>query len=267
MRNCIDEGTLQSWFDGELAAGEAAGVSAHVHMCAVCSQAMSAIEAENSMLSAALSAEFAPAIPSERLRQRVDAAVAGLEATNARPVTRSWISAVGDFLSFRGLAYASATAAILLAGSLALVYLKRTEPPAVTANVRLPEIALVTVKNEPDVVNPVEKPANPLPPTTARARKSRPAEAQATSLSWQEHQYESAIAKLNEAIQIQSPMRPSLKVEYEYNLALIDNAIATTREVARKNPNNPQATQFMLAAYQSKIDLMNQIADPRSLER
>jgi hypothetical protein len=86
-------------------------------------------------------------------------------------------------------------------------------------------------------------------------------------LAWQERQYERAIAKLNEAINAQAPLRPSLRVEYEYNLAVIDNAITTTRDVARKNPNDPQATQFMLAAYQSKVDLMNQIADARVLER
>ena len=271
MRNCIDEGTLQAWFDGELAASEAANVTAHVNTCTRCGQAMRAIEGENSLLSAALTAEFAEAIPTQRLRQRVDAAVAGLDVTNARPAHRSWISAVRDFLpSFRGLAYASATVAILLAGVLSLVYLKHAEPTAVTVNVRLPEIAAVTLKSPSDqTVNPpAEKPANPLPSREARTvRRDRPAEGQATSWSWQEHQYERAIAKLNEAIQIQAPLRPSLKVEYEYNLALIDNAIATTREVARKNPNDPQATQFMLAAYQSKIDLMNQIADPRTLER
>jgi hypothetical protein len=92
-------------------------------------------------------------------------------------------------------------------------------------------------------------------------------EEQATSLAWQERQYERAIAKLNEAMSAQAPLRPSLRVEYEYNLAVIDNAITTTRDVARKNPNDPQATQFMLAAYQSKTDLMNQIADARALER
>jgi putative zinc finger protein len=271
MRNCIDEGTLQAWFDGELAAGEAANITAHVKNCARCGQAMHAIEAENSMLSTALSAEFAEAIPSERLRQRVDAAVAGLQVTNARPAKRSWLSAVRDFVpSFRVLAYASATAAILLTALLALVYLKRTEPPAVASNVRLPRIAMVTPQSLPEpVVNKGgEKPANPQPQREARTlRRDRTGEGQATSLSWQERQYENAIAKLNEAIQIQAPLRPSLKVEYEYNLALINNAIATTREVARKNPNDPQASQFMLAAYQSKIDLMNQIADPRTLER
>src|SRR5262249_32566524 len=98
-------------------------------------------------------------------------------------------------------------------------------------------------------------------------KRSPASEEQATSLAWQERQYEKAITKLNEAIKSQPPMRPSLQVEYEYNLALIDNAIATTRDVARKNPKDPQAAQFVRAAYQSKVDLMNQIADARVLER
>ena len=119
------------------------------------------------------------------------------------------------------------------------------------------------------MVNPTgTKQSDALPPReTIPIRKNRPVEEQATSLAWQERQYERAIAKLNEAIKAQAPLRPSLRVEYEYNLAVIDNAITTTRDVARKNPNDPQATQFMLAAYQSKIDLMNQVADARLLER
>jgi hypothetical protein len=46
-------------------------------------------------------------------------------------------------------------------------------------------------------------------------------------------------------------------------MAVADNAIAAGRLAARNNPNDPQATAFMLAAYQSKIDLMNQIANAR----
>ena len=270
MRNCIDEGTLQSWFDGELDANAAAKVTAHLHSCVPCAEAVRTIEADNLILSEGLSAEFAAAIPTERLRQRVNAAVAGLQVAGAAPAKRSWWSALGDLLpSFRVLAYASATAAILLAGWLAVVYLKRDQPTALVA-IRggLPDIALVTPKAE-QVVNPSgTKPSDAQPPRETRLiRKTRPVEEQATSLAWQERQYEKAITKLNEAINAQAPLRPSLRVEYEYNLAVIDNAITTTRDVARKNPNDPHATQFMLAAYQSKIDLMNQIADARVLER
>ena len=87
------------------------------------------------------------------------------------------------------------------------------------------------------------------------------------SLAWLESQYQKAFPKLNEAIKAQAPLPPSLRVEYEYNLALIDNAIITTRQIARKNPKDPLATQFMLAAYQSKIDLMNQLAQARVSEQ
>jgi hypothetical protein len=58
-------------------------------------------------------------------------------------------------------------------------------------------------------------------------------------------------------------MRPSLQVEYEHNVALLDQAIEMTRDAARKNPKDPQAAQFMLAAYQSKVDLLHQVADAR----
>jgi hypothetical protein len=269
MRNCIDEGTLQTWFDGELDANTAANVTAHLHSCVRCAEAVRTIEAENLILSEGLSAEFAAAIPTERLRQRVNAAVAGLQVAGAAPVNRSWWSTLGDFLpSFRVLAYASATAAILLVGWLAVVYLKRDQPTAlVTIPGRLPEIALVTPA-DPMVNAAGTKPSDAPPARDTRPiRKHRPVEEQPASLAWQERQYERAIAKLNEAMKVQAPLRPSLRVEYEYNLAVIDNAITTTRDVARKNPNDPQATQFMLAAYQSKIDLMNQIADARVLER
>ena len=274
MRNCIDEGTLQSWFDGELDANAAANVTAHLHTCVACAEAARTLEAENLMLSEGLSTEFAAAIPTELLRQRVDAAVAGLQVANVAPVKRSWWSGLGDLLpSFRVLAYASATAAILLAGWLGVVYLKRDQPSALaTAEGGFPDIAVVTVGVTPKAQQTFTPTGNKLPvpqlPREVRSvRKNRPVEEQATSLAWQERQYERAIAKLNEALSAQAPLRPSLRVEYEYNLAVIDNAITTTRDVARKNPNDPHATQFMLAAYQSKIDLMNQIADARVLER
>lgn len=269
MRNCIDEGTLQSWFDGELDANAAAHVTTHLNACGRCAEAARTLEAENLILSEGLSAEFAAVIPTERLRQRLRAAVVGLQVAGAPPANRSWMSALGDLLpSLRVLAYASATAAILLIGSLALVYLKRDEPRSVASKDRLPDIALVTLKAKV-AVNPTGmKTSDPLPPREVRpVKRNLPAEEEATSLAWQERQYERAIAKLSDAMKAQAPLRPSLLVEYEYNLAVIESAIATTRDVARKNPNDPQATQFMLAAYQSKIDLMNQIADARVLER
>ena len=60
MKNCIDEGTLQAWFDGELAAEAAAHVAAHLNHCDRCAAAANIVETESLMLSEALAPEFEP---------------------------------------------------------------------------------------------------------------------------------------------------------------------------------------------------------------
>jgi hypothetical protein len=153
---------------------------------------------------------------------------------------------------------------------LGLVYLRK-EPVT-------PYTAQKTSAEAPPVISqgttePPPNPASLLPSKIEKVRKSKPAhrspasEPEAMTLLWQERQYNYAIARLNEAINIQPPMRPSVQVEYEYNMAVFDSAIASGRDAARKHPEDPQATQFMLAAFQSKIDLMTQIANARDLEK
>jgi hypothetical protein len=84
-----------------------------------------------------------------------------------------------------------------------------------------------------------------------------------------ERSYLTTIASLDTTIksEINTPMRPALQAEYERNLALVDRAIAATRSAAKKNPNDPDAAEFMFAAYQSKVDLLNQVADARLSNR
>ena len=62
-------------------------------------------------------------------------------------------------------------------------------------------------------------------------------------------------------------MRPSLQAEYQRNLALVDRALAATRDAAKKNPNDPDAAEFMMAAYQNKVNLLNAVAEARSFNR
>jgi hypothetical protein len=83
-----------------------------------------------------------------------------------------------------------------------------------------------------------------------------------------ERSYLQTIAKLDSTIKEgQKDMRPALQVEYERNLAVVDRAIAATRSEVKKNPNDPDAADFMFAAYQSKVDLLNTIADARVYNR
>ena len=83
-----------------------------------------------------------------------------------------------------------------------------------------------------------------------------------------ERSYLKTIAALDSTIKSgKKAMRPALQVEYERNLALVDRAIAATRSAAKRNPNDPDAADFMFAAYQSKVDLLNTIADARVYNR
>jgi negative regulator of sigma E activity len=232
------------------------------------------------MLSDALASEFAATVPTERLRKRVDAAVAGLQQTRISAAGTSRWSAFAEFFgSFRPLAYASVAAMIVLAAIVGFVYLKNqkttsvanTNNSPVTAPAPAPKESPAQIAQQPheqlDGVDPSKTPVVPAAFKSKPARRTTAPEPDARSLVWQERQYENAITKLNEALKTQSPMRPALQVEYEYNIAVIDSAIATTRDAARKNPKDPLANQFMLAAYQSKVDFMNQIADARGLEK
>jgi hypothetical protein len=274
MRKCIDEGMLQAWFDHELDAKTAADVAAHLHGCIHCVEAVRTLEVENLIVSQGLSAEFSEAVPTERLRQRVEAAVAGLQVTTL-PATnrtnRSVVNAVRNlFPSFRVVAYASIATAILIAGIFLAVNLRKERSAPSAGNVNPKEVVAPGPQTSPEppreavAGGPSKTPAPPRPKPSGKRRASEP---EAMSLAWIEGQYQKAFPKLNEAIKAQAPLPPSLRVDYEYNLALIDNSIITTRQIARKNPNDPLATQFMLAAYQSKIDLMNQVAQARVSEQ
>ena len=264
MRDCITEATLQAWFDGELPADAAAEVTAHLNRCLQCAEAARTVEAENQTLSAALAAEFAAPIPTERLRQRVETAVAAIRPPSMPTVSqRPWrISEL--FVSFRTLAYASVAAMVLLAGFVGLVYLKKEKVPvSVFKNDSTGNVAAIPKESVEGPPLPGVPPKTPTVHGSKVLRRTRPAEIDARSLSWQTSQYDYAIARLKEAIKVQPPMRPSLQVEYEYNMAVIDSTLATSRDAARRNPTDPQTTQLMLAAYQSKVDLMNQIANAR----
>jgi len=270
MRSCIPEETLQAWFDGELADNEAAGVAAHIIECLNCADAARTVEGENLIVSNALAIEFDPTIPTERLRERVVTAVAAFERASMSPARPPLSQRARElFSSFRPLAYASIVAAVLVGGFIVFLSLKNegtlTAPPEAVRNDfwNVPLAIAGASGEKPPKLDTSILPAKRKARRSMAIKRSRNYEPDAFSLAWQQRQYDYAIDRLNEAIKVQPAMRPSVQVEYAYNMAVIDNAIATGREVARRNPRDPHATQFLLDAYQSKVDLMNQVANAR----
>jgi len=282
MTRCLDEAKLQSYFDGEISIEVMESVTSHLASCVTCAAAARELEEESALLTSALAAEFEASVPTERLRQRIDAAVLGervafAQTTENRSGLAAFFSGLLNFGTQRTLGFAS-LAVVLAFAAIAGAVMMRTKPAPVTAP---PEVAKT---EEPKTGSPqVTTPAvdvqktdptpivaiAPAPKSGGTIRPSKPSTASAPKLQPVklfpgERSYLQTIARLDSTIKSnKKAMRPSLQVEYERNLAVVDRAIAATRSAAKSNPNDPDAADFMFAAYQSKVDLLNTIADAR----
>ena len=101
MRECLDEGILQSYFDGELSSAHMEGVTSHLVSCMKCAAAARELEGEFLLLSSALASEFDAAVPTERLRHRIDVAVAACSWTirmllETPGYARPWLASISQ---------------------------------------------------------------------------------------------------------------------------------------------------------------------------
>ena len=285
MKQCLDEGMLQSYFDGELPTSLMERATSHLASCASCAAAVRELEEENALLGEAFALEFSESVPTERLRRRVDAAVAGLQVV--RPVVHqpsagffSSLSSLFSFAPQRALGYAALMVVLAFGVIFGLVKLRSFAPTAPQTIAKKD-----TEKNNPIVaVVPPQENSNhdaggSTPPSATTSKKaSGPIRVTYKSTAPKavvpkpvpvkllpgERAYLQTIAKLDSTIkQDQNNMRPALQAEYQRNLAVVDRAIAASRTAAKKNPNDPDAADFMFAAYQSKVDFLNTIADAR----
>jgi hypothetical protein len=233
----------------------------------------------------ALAAEFETSVPTERLRERIDAAVLGerlavAEATQKSSGLAAFFSGLLNFGTQRTLGYASLAVVVAFAAIFAVVKLNTSTPntvnntetvassntPPASGNIGVTPVATTTTA----ATNPTEISTPPKTTQTgnkpryqlARYQPSVAPKAAPIKLLPGERSYLQTIAKLDSTIN-QKDMRPALQVEYQRNLAVVDRAIAATRSAAKSNPNDPDAADFMFAAYQSKVDLLNTIADAR----
>jgi hypothetical protein len=288
MTRCLDEAKLQSYFDGELSIDMLESVTAHLASCVTCAAAARELEEESALLTSALAAELETSVPTERLRERLDAAILGDRLAIAQSKQNSsglaaFFSGLFSFGTQRSFGYAS-LAVVLAFAAIAVAVKMRTTT--------LPPVAPTTAQNsgqqkpvnqpQPGTQNvaqgtststqtiPEIKVSEPAKPKSIAPRQvkfvatSTAPKAKPVKLFPGERSYLQAIARLDSTIKSnKTNMRPALQVEYERNLAVVDRAIAATRSAAKSNPNDPDAADFMFAAYQSKVDLLNTIADAR----
>jgi hypothetical protein len=231
-----------------------------------------------------LAAELEASVPTERLRQRIDEVVLGDRLAVARSSQKTgFFSGLFNFGTQRALGYASLAIVLAFGAIFALVKMKSTpETNNNVAKVTTPPIAdSPKVGDNTPAPIAANNPQNTQQPTikvvsqsvrsarnpnfrTVNHTPSEELNSHPVKLLPGERSYLQTIAKLDSTIKSnKTGMRPGLQVEYERNLAVVDRAIAATRSAAKSNPSDPDAADFMFAAYQSKVDLLNTIADAR----
>jgi hypothetical protein len=295
MRECIEEGILQAYVDDELSPETAEKVASHISACATCADLASTAADESMLFANAFAAEMAQEVPTVSLRERLDAAIAELNRPAAIFDEKSDSRLSGWLASFAGLfkvspqralGFASLLAVVAFAAIFAVIKWNRADtgkPNAVVASVD---------KIKPEVINSIPSPTpaetpntnpNPAPnkegndapgnkPRTPKKQPNpilvpAPDELPKGELAIAkplpgEQNYLKAIDSLTVEIEASdaTAMKPSLRAEYERNLAIVDQAIDSTRRVARRNPNNADASEFLYSSYQSKLDLLSAVA-------
>ncbi len=294
MRECIEEGILQSYVDDELSPETAQRVAVHIAACATCSEAAAIALGETALLNSAFEAENALEIPTVKLRERLDAAIAEMNQPTKdfeqkeRGSFGGWLTSLAGMFKVspqRAIGFASLIAVVAFAAIFLVMRLNRH-----SANNSLPEQLAGNDKNRttspvkisspsptpvvPDRSSPVEEQKNSPRKSTKPKKRVSPILvpdpdqlpqgdfAQVKPLSGEEN-YLKAIDSLTVEIEASdvTAMKPSLRAEYERNLAIVNQAIDSTRRVARRNPNNPDASEFLYSSYQSKLDLLNAVAE------
>ena len=284
--NCLDIGTIQAFLDGELTPDVSMSVTNHIAGCDACSFMLGEAEEESAFVFPVLEREMNTLVPTQRLWTRINQSIA-VERENT-PFWKKFLAAVASQL--RNPSFAVAAGIIIVLGVFAAVYSVKSDksndvsgsiavnqqPPTTPAFVS-PPIADNRPSVETAAVEPVYRSNDQKPmalnvgyikPNSRPATASKgPYAVNADGYLPGEESYVKTIASLNQSVAEQKDvaMRPSQRLSYERDLAVVDDSIKRMREEVRKDPKNDSAKQVLYSSYQNKIDLLNSVAQKEEL--
>lgn len=133
--DCLTEGTIQAFLDGELDAAARDGVSRHLALCDDCLLCLSDAEEEVSVAFAALEQEFDTLVPTHRLWTKINATLE--EEKRSRSVWQRVLAGVSN-LGLSAPSVAAFASLVIVGGLFAVLYVSRPLPgvpgvPAVDA--------------------------------------------------------------------------------------------------------------------------------------
>jgi hypothetical protein len=285
-KDCLDIGIIQGFLDGELAPGRAAMVSDHITGCDNCAILLAQAEEESAVVFPVLDCEMNTLVPTQRLWNKINDTLA-----TERENRSFWRKAIAFFsIGFATPSFTAATSLLLVAAIAATVWINRSSNPA-DGNVPVSPVRA----SDPVAVGPA--PPSQTKPTRGNAivvpsvgpsmsveRSSYRVETPRNRVRKQgnsgtidvlafngylpgEQSYIRTISSLNGTVRDQkdSVLRPSERMAYERDMAVVDDTIAKMRLEVKKNPKNESAKQVLYSSYQNKIDLLNSVSQQQEL--
>jgi hypothetical protein len=285
--NCLDIGTIQAFLDGELTPDVSMNVTNHIAGCDVCSFMLGEAEEESAFVFPVLEREMNTLVPTQRLWTRINDSI-----TIERENTPFWKKVLaGITAQLRNPSLAVAAGVVIVFGVVAGVYSLRTNSTVLSdrAAVVRPSVQPTSVASRPAInVEPAasepfvatrkaKTPENESRFTVIQADYKKPERNVRPSVTADptapdgyipgEESYVKTIASLRQTVAGQKDMvmRPSQRISYERDLAVVDDSIKRMREEVRKDPKNEPAKKVLYASYQNKIDLLNSVAQKEEL--
>lgn len=278
---CFEIGTIQAFLDGELAPASSSGFTTHVADCDICAAMLARAEEEMSVVFPALDREFNTLVPTQRLWTRINESI--VEEKRSAPFWQRFRDAVLAQIASPSLA--AAAGVLIVFGIFAAVWSLRpvsiadpgpvastTTPQAVTR----PPVAGNQGDDTTAISVPAETRSTPRAERAAYTRENikpvtadyRPAAVTpAPAYLPGEESYMKTIENLSSSVDNRkdTALRPSARISFERDMAVVDDAIKRLKHEVRKNPKNESAKQVLYSSYQNKIDLLNSISQKEEL--
>jgi hypothetical protein len=287
---CFEIGIIQAFLDGELDSTLSAKVTDHVSDCDACASVLATAEEETAVVFSALERELNTLVPTQRLWSKINDSIT-VEREQTPFVSKVW-AFVKTGLASPSLAAAASIliAFVVFAGFWGSLSDDPTgsEMANVTAGNSV-QPTVVAVSNTPDKITPVDPVEIASDPRTSEPsnfkneaiRASHKADSRQPSVRRDdvrptamtavympgEESYVKTIATMSQTINPQKDniLRPSERIAYERDMAVVNDSIKRLRQEVRKNPRNESARQVLYSSYQNKIDLLNSVSQKEEL--
>lgn len=302
---CCDEGTIQAFLDGELESDKLEAVARHTAVCEACAFLLDEAEKESSFAFSTLGEEFNSLVPTERIRTNLYKEIAQIEKPRKslwmRIFGEGFSFSNPSLVAFASLLLVAGLFTTLYVyresqnSENQLVASGKQQAPSLgTRKADSPVVTPVIdtapkegEKNQPAgetmetpiirrafsrkevadsptfekaTYKPIRKTVEPSPTTDNRKNSlEEPMPG--------EESYVKTIATLTTSVNSRKDgaLRPSERVAFEKDLAVVNDAISKMQGEVKKNPKNEAARQVLRSSYQNKIDLLNSVAERTEL--